>query len=185
MAAGATCVRTAQTVDRRLAMMARICVDVFYGSDGPDGFFRFLSLKCEHRSRVHQISSRCSFIPPLPSLLKKRISCPTCPAGFSGSAASRPRPPERFASAPRAAGPAPVDIRQRTSSEVVCRAGTPQLCQQRPTVCDDVLAVGEPKATLVSSYRTRASRIGSGGTMAIRRNVECRGSTTSPWLRRM
>ena len=41
----------------------------------------------------------------------------------------------------------------------------------------------EPTATRVPSRRTRASRIG-GGTIAIRRNVECRGSTTNPWLRR-
>jgi hypothetical protein len=33
--------------------------------DGPDGFFRFLSLKYEHRSRVHQVSSQCGFIPLL------------------------------------------------------------------------------------------------------------------------
>src|SRR5215472_16217831 len=35
-------------------------IDVLYGSDG---FFRFLSLKCEHRSRVHPRSSPCSVVP--------------------------------------------------------------------------------------------------------------------------
>jgi ABC transporter substrate binding protein len=110
---------------------------VFYGSDGPDGFFRFLSLKCEHRSRVHQISSQCSFIPLL-SLVKKRISCPSrprCPAGFLIVRPTVPSPSETVREIRIRSGPA--DIRQRTSSEVVCRAGTPQLCQQRPSDHDD------------------------------------------------
>ena len=82
-------------------------IEVFYGSDG---FFRFLSLKCEHLSRVDPRPSPCSFMPcTLTSFLRTE------------------------------------------------RIG------------------GEPKATLVSSCRTRASRIGSGGTIAIRQNVECRG----------
>ena len=113
---------------------------MFYGSDGPDGFFRFLSLKCEHRSRVHQISSQCSFIPLL-SLVKKRISCPSrprCPAGFLIVRPTVPSPSETVREIRiRSAAPGPIDIRQRTSSEVVCRAGTPQLCQQRPSDHDD------------------------------------------------
>jgi hypothetical protein len=63
-------------------------------------------------------------------------------------------------SAVLAARDGPVTLRPRAIARVFAAAGTPRLCQQRPTVCDDVVAVGEPKATLVLPRRTEPQGLG-------------------------
>jgi len=52
---------------------SRGLIDVFYGSDGSDGFFRFLSLKCEQPIDLH---SPAVSLP----IIKKRMSRPSRPS---------------------------------------------------------------------------------------------------------